>query len=139
MQQIELVNLITELCSFYERKEPKQNTIELWFRLVKNIPSEPIKWITQRIFENNESFPRNITATLWATFTEWQSANPDKRAIENYFHCPDCNEGLIFASKEKNGINYKYVFRCAKCMQNKTKAYPVMSRLELLENYEVSK
>lgn len=137
MQQIELAGLITELCNFYERKEPKQNTVELWFKLVKNIPSEPIAWITKKIFETHESFPRNITAALWSSYTEWQQANPDKRAIESYFDCPDCNEGLIFAKKKKNGIDYEYIFRCSKCRQNHVKAYPIASRLELLEEYEV--
>ena len=135
MQQIELATLITELCGFYERKEPKQNTIELWFKLVKNIPSESLNWVTKKIFETHESFPRNITASLWAAFTEWQQANPDKRAIQSYFSCTDCSEGLIFARSKKTGN--EYVFRCAKCRQDHTKAYPVSSRLELLENYEV--
>ena len=139
MELFELVNMVSELCAFYERqKEPKQATIELWFKMVKNIPSEPILWITQRIKETHEVFPKNIPATLWGSYTEWQRVNPDKKAIENYFDCPDCNEGLIFATKKKNDLKYRYVFRCVKCKQNHCRAYPLSSPMGLKEDgYDV--
>jgi hypothetical protein len=138
MQLNEFTKALTSLCDFYERKEPKQATIELWFRLVQRMPSEPIPWIVKKIQETQESFPRNMTAAFWGSYTEWQQAYPDKKAHKDYFHCPDCNDGLIFAKKEKNGVKYSYVFRCVKCKQDNTKAYPMASRLELLQEYNLS-
>jgi hypothetical protein len=127
----DLTNLVNELSTFYERKEPKPSTIELWYRLVKNIPLEPIKWIIKKIEENYDSFPKNITSALWSTYGEWQQSYPEKKSIENYFDCPDCHQGLIFAYKQIDNMNYEFVFRCSLCKQSRTKAYPLGSRKEL--------
>lgn len=137
MELYEFTRVLTTLCDFYERKEPKQATIELWFRLIKDIPSEPIPWILKKIQENHESFPKNMTAVFLSMFREWQQANPDKRAIRHFFECPDCDDGLIFAKRETNGVNYRYVFRCVKCRQDKTQAYPEASKLSLSQDYEI--
>lgn len=137
MLQNELVNIISELCSFYERKEPKIATIELWFRLVKNIPSEPLLWIVKKIQEVHESFPKNITSALWGTYTVWQQTFPEKKTIKRFFDCSDCNEGLIFARKKNAPHVSEFVFRCSKCRQDNTRSYPLSSRLELLEEYDV--
>lgn len=131
MKLEEFNDLLIELSNFYERKEPKQSTIELWYRLVNRIPSEPVKWITKKIETNYETFPRNLTAALWSTYNEWQQAYPEKKTVENYFECPDCVEGLIMAHKSKNNINYKYVFRCALCKQSHCREYPTISAKEL--------
>lgn len=137
MQLHEFTKAVSTLCDFYERKEPKQATIELWFKLVNRMPSEPIPWIIKKIQETSDSFPRNITATFWGAYGEWQNAHPDKRAGKNYFDCPECSEGLIFAkSKASRG---SYVFRCIRCKKDNTAAYPQASRLELLQDYEVRK
>jgi hypothetical protein len=138
MKLEEFNDLLIELSAFYERKEPKQSTIELWYRLVNRIPSEPVKWITKKIETNYEAFPRNLTAALWSTYNEWQQAYPEKKSIENYFDCPDCVEGLIFADKNKNNINYKYVFRCALCKQAHCREYPLAGVKELKsQGYEI--
>lgn len=137
MEVSELGELIKELSLFYERKEPKAATIELWHRLVKRIPSEPIKWITKKIEENHESFPKNLTATLWGTYTVWQQTFPEKKTMKRFFDCSDCNEGLIFARKKNAPHISEFVFRCSKCRQDNTRAYPLSSRLELLEEYDV--
>jgi hypothetical protein len=138
MQLLEFNNLLTELSNYYERKEPKTSTIDLWYNKIHAIPSEPIKWIAKKIEESNDSFPKNLPSAIWGAYTEWQQANPEKLARESFFDCPDCNEGLIFAKKQKNGVNYSYVFRCARCKQNHYRAYPLDSPIELLEEYEVT-
>ena len=86
----EFTGIVTELSDFYERKQPKINTIELWYRSIKRIPSEPVKWIARHIEDNYESFPKNIVSALWGGYTEWQQAHPDKAARESFFHCADC-------------------------------------------------
>ena len=139
MELYEFTKALSTLCDYSERKEPKQSTIEPWFENVKRIPSEPIKWIVKKIQETHDSFPKNMPSAFWGSFGEWQQANPDKRAHESFFNCTDCLEGLIFAKKFIEGKKYSYVFRCTKCRQNHNQNYPAMSRLELMENYEVAK
>jgi hypothetical protein len=139
MELHDFTGALTTLCNFYERKEPRQATMELWFKLVQRIPSEPISWIIKKIEETHDSFPKNVTSAFWGSYGEWQQTNPDKIKQQEFFDCPDCNEGLIFANKIKNGNNYRYVFRCVKCKQNHCRSYPFASRLELKEDgYDVT-
>lgn len=126
---------LMEMAAFYERKQqPAQKTFDLWFAKVQKIPAESLKWITKKIQDEFEVWPRNITATLWAMYHQWQDAYPEKRAIENYFYCPDCNDGLITAYKEKNNVKYRYIFRCPKCKQANNRSFPMMSRAELMND-----
>jgi hypothetical protein len=133
MELYEFKNALTTLCDFYERKEPKPQSIVLWFEAVKNIPSEPVPWMVKKIEDTNDSFPKNMPGSFWATFNEWKQAHPEKRAFKNYFHCPDCDEGLLLVIK--NDTRGKYVFRCARCRQDETRAYPFANRKDLLEEY----
>jgi len=137
MELYEFTKMLKELMDFYERKEPKQGTIELWFGKVSKVPSEPIKWIVNRIENDYETFPKNFCKAIMDTYREWTQANPDKRAAQRYYDCPDCNEGLIWARKLVENKPYTYVFRCLKCKQNTTQAYPLASRLELRAEYDV--
>lgn len=133
MVREELQSFLADLSAFYERKqEPGQRTFDLWFDKVKSIPGECLKWITNKIQEEQERFPNNITATVWSLYHQWLEANPEKKAHATYFECPDCHEGLIFATKKKNDVKYRYVFGCSKCKQNHSRAYEVMSRHELI-------
>ncbi len=126
---------LMEMAAFYERKQqPAQKTFDIWFNKVQKIPAESLMWITKKIQDEFEIWPRNITATLWAMYHQWLDAYPEKRAIENYFYCPDCNDGLITARKAKNGVNYRYIFRCTKCKQNHNRSFPLVSRAELMND-----
>ena len=118
--------IITTLCEYYERKEPKNAALEVWFSRCKYIPTEPLDYIAQRIMENHESFPKNLPSAMRDTYTEWLQSNPDKRAVKTFTNCPDCEEGLIFTSKhqEKFNVKYKYVFSCGKCGQSTFRQYP---------------
>src|SRR5574343_592121 len=72
--------IITTLCEYYERREPKNAALEAWFARCRHIPAEPLDYIAQKIMENHETFPKNLPAAMRDTFTEWLQANPDKRA-----------------------------------------------------------
>jgi hypothetical protein len=139
MVRNEFEDFLIDMGHFFERsKAPNSRTIDLWFEKIKAIPAESLKWITKKIQDEYEIWPRNITATLWAFYHQWLDAHPEKRAIETFFNCSDCDEGLITAYKKKNDIKYRYVFRCSKCRQDHTKAYPIAARLELMnDGYEI--
>jgi DNA-directed RNA polymerase subunit M/transcription elongation factor TFIIS len=139
MEQFEFIKIIKDLCDYYERpKEPRQGTIELWFGKVKSIPSEPINWISKKIEDDYDSFPRNLPGAMWGAFREWQQANPHRMTEKQYFDCPECSKGLIYAKNIKNGHSYGYVFRCAMCRQSTVVAYPMALRTELQADYEVT-
>lgn len=138
MELFEFTSMLKELSDYYERaKEPKHGTTELWFDKIRKIPSEPIKWITRKIEDENDSFPRNLPGAVYGAYREWLQANPDRISTRNYFDCPDCTDGLIWARLEKNGQRYTYVFRCVRCKQSTVHAYPMVSRLELMADYAV--
>lgn len=137
MELFEFTQLLKELVDFYERKDPKPGTTELWFDKVRKIPSEPVKWIMKRIEDENESFPRNLPGALWVSYREWMQAYPDRVAHRQSQNCPDCTDGLIWARLIKNGRRYTYVFRCSRCRQDTTEAYPVAGRAELMADYDV--
>jgi len=119
MTIIEFKEFLKDIGIYYERKAPNDGTIEAWFERVKKIPSEPIGWITDKIFEANETYPKNIPNTMWAFYREWVQSNPNKIAHKNYFKCPDCDgEGIINMSKTVNNYPYKYVARCERCKQS---------------------
>jgi hypothetical protein len=128
------------MSAFYERKvQPTPSTADLWFEKIKYIPEEALKPIEKRIQGECEHWPYNITSTMASYYSQWLDSHPEKRAHDNFFQCSDCSEGLIFAKKVIEGKKYSYVFRCTKCRQNHNQNYPAMSRLELMENYEVAK
>jgi hypothetical protein len=133
MELAEFSRALTKLCDFYERKEPKHGSIELWFESVGKMPSEPISAIVRKIQETHDTFPRNLPATFWAAYNEWIQAHPEKRTIRNYFNCPDCNEGLLFCIH--NETRGRFVFRCVLCRQDNTRAYPFGSRKSLSNEY----
>ena len=138
MLRFDFERLITELCDYYERKEPKLGTVDLWFEKVKSIPSEAMPWIIKKICHENERFPNNLPGMLAALFFSWRESNPDKVASQARFYCPDCEDGTIQTWKiGANGRCYSYLFRCARCRQDNTQAWPLAHRDELLrQGYE---
>lgn len=123
MRESIFANMINELANYYERKEPRMETIDLWYRKVKQIPDECVFWMSDRIEATHETFPRNLPLVCLQLFDEWKQANPD-RIIGNreYRECKYCEDGLIFAKKDvakgKSIVTYEYVFRCGHCKQD---------------------
>jgi ribosomal protein S27AE len=128
--------IISTLCEYYERREPKNAALEAWFARCKHIPIEPLDYIAQKIMENHETFPKNLPSAMRDTFTEWLQANPDKRAVKTFTNCPDCEDGLIFTTKhqEKLKVKYKYVFSCGKCRQSEFRQYPTAMLFDLISD-----
>lgn len=125
--------MVTEFSDYYERKEPRPGTLDLWFKKVQAIPDEPLKWITAKLFDENESFPRNFPAAIWAMFRAWQAAYPEKMVPAFLIECPDCSDGTIRAwRRNEKGIDYSYLFRCGRCKQSTIQAWPMMRKGELI-------
>lgn len=140
MNSKDLIMAVKRLAAYYERpKAPSAESTDLWLDKVKFIPTEAVDWIMDRIMDQNETWPRNLPATMRACFEEWLFAHPEKRAYKtgSFNHCPDCNDGLFRVQKMKNGYTYDYTFACARCGQGDYRAYPrEFKHLLVMKGYE---
>jgi hypothetical protein len=39
-------DFVKGLCFYYERRDPREETLDLWFQQVKHIPDEPVDWMS---------------------------------------------------------------------------------------------
>lgn len=125
--------VIENLGAFYERKvKPIPRTLEMWFEKVKNIPSEAVGPIQDKIMDECEYWPRNLPATLWAMYHTWLEAHPEKRAHRTEIDCPDCESGWLTLQKIVLNKFGKSMYRtaiptfawpCGKCRQLPSKQY----------------
>ncbi len=97
--------VIYDLSTYFERREPRDETKALWFEEVRNIPEHHIKEITAGA-KKLESWPRNLSAVMWAMSTQIGEKNgenkvdihdrrfhPDRWALKN---CSKCHgEGVV--------------------------------------------
>lgn len=142
MVRTDLEALLGNLGAFYERKaKPGDMTFNLWFEKVKNIPSDAIPWIQNRIMDECDMWPRNITATVWAMYHAWLRAHPEKRAYRESVDCPDCEGGWLILQKVVENKFGKPMYEhgiptftapCGKCrqlpMRNYVNLYQALER-----------
>lgn len=119
MVQFQFVKFVQDLFDYYERKRPNDNTMDLWFDEVKNIPDECLPWIQSKIFKENDTKPSNLPATMWALYNAWLQANPHKRAYTAEVECPDCEGGWLVLQKrlESYRVPISFSAPCSRCKQ----------------------
>ena len=119
MTQINFRNFVFGVSDYYERKRPQDSTMDLWFDEVRNIPDEPLEWITGKIFKENDTKPTNLPATMWALYNAWLQANPNKRAFAQERDCPDCEGGWLVLQKRlpMYAIPISHSAPCGRCKQ----------------------
>lgn len=133
MVRMTFEGFLKDIAAFYERKVAyTDKTKDIWFGKVQNIPDESIPWIYDRITDEFEGFPKNIKSAMWVQYHAWLDSHPDKRVAKDFFKCPDCLEGLIWCHKKVGERYYGYLFRCSRCHQDKTRGYPVGSKIDLM-------
>ncbi len=121
---------LTSLCHYYERKEPRKETLDLWFQEVKHLPEEPLDWIREQICQRQEGFPRNLPANMRELWQRWREEHPRKQARpDTDTNCRDCEgSGLITGYRDGNA----YAFRCGRCRQSTLHGIPFATGLDLL-------
>jgi|DEB3_MinimDraft_2_1074329.scaffolds.fasta_scaffold36897_1 hypothetical protein len=119
MVQSKFVEFVTDVFDYFERKRPNDNTMDLWFDEVRNIPDEPLEWIKGKIFKENDNKPSNLPATMWALYNAWLQANPHKRAFTEEKDCPDCEGGWLVLQKQIAGYRspISHSAPCGRCRQ----------------------
>jgi len=136
MEINEFESFLVNLTAFFERKHPTDKIIDLWFDMVHDIPVDELLQIYNKITKENESFPRNLTAVMWALHYDIIAGDPIREKV--YKNCPECSDGLMHLRKmDGDGLYMQpYVFRCATCRQ-RAEAFPWGNRAALIrEGYE---
>jgi len=129
MVQARFLDFVTDVFDYFERKRPNDNTMDLWFDEVRNIPDEALEWIKSRIFKENDNKPSNLPATMWALYNAWLQANPDKRAHRESVDCPDCEGGWLCLTRPVRGYKVPPTFSapCGRCRQVRAAQYMTLA------------
>ena len=112
---------LAKLTTYYERtKPPTPVTVAIWYDRVKLIKCESLDDIRYEIFQQMESFPKNLPNVMWDCYREWQKGNKEPAATTQK-QCDFCvSEGYIFTQRGK----CRYVYRCGQCRQATEKGIP---------------
>jgi hypothetical protein len=125
MTWIEFTETIRTVCTYYERKIPNDNALELWHERVKTIPRESLDWIKRKIFEENDTFPKNLPTVMWSLYNAWLTAHPEKRARKESVDCPDCESGWLILEKDQDPYRtpISATAPCGRCRQLRMPKY----------------
>jgi len=117
------------LCFYYERRDPREETLDLWFQGVKHIPDEPVDWMSEQIRSRHDAFPKNLPLVMRELWQQWLEDHPQRRTNRNTGEeCPDCDGyGLISVLRKGS----RYLFRCGRCKQSNLNGVPVRLLIDL--------
>jgi hypothetical protein len=116
-------DFVKGLCFYYERRDPREETLDLWFQQVKHIPDEPVDWMSGQIRSRNDVFPRNLPLVMRELWQQWLEDHPHRRTHRlTEEECPDC-DGLGLISIFRQGS--RYLFRCGRCRRSNLNGVPV--------------
>lgn len=141
MRYSEFDETIKVIFSYFGKKWPARNQVELWFEKVKAIPEEALIRITQHITDQDR-LPSNIGNAFHAGCEIWRKEKPENPILVSKL-CNYCDgTGLLYGVKKQNNYPYQYVFRCGHCenWQGKLGGFaPRATISELIQNgYEVN-
>ncbi|MDY0274778.1 MAG: hypothetical protein RBR42_04970 [Desulfomicrobium sp.] len=91
------------IANFLGASVPSETKIYTWFPKVSHIPSEAVGYITQKLTDELERMPANFPKVFLEKFHQWQRDNPQKQAKEREQGCQDCEAGLLWLYRKKNG------------------------------------
>jgi len=122
----DLAAIVSDLCLFYQRRIPSDQTISQWFLKVDGLNLRASRRKIFEIITNGESFPRNVPAAIRSAYSSWVREQPRERQEGG---CRHCLRGLLHAIKDHN----VYVFRCGHCLTSDT-PYPAITRYHLAQH-----
>ena len=122
-------DFVKGLCFYYERRDPREETLDLWFQGVRHVPDEPVDWMSDQIRSRHDVFPRNLPLVMRELWQQWLEDHPDRRTRGNTeTDCPDCDEtGLISLYREGS----RYLFRCRRCKRSNLNGVPAAFLVDL--------
>ncbi len=131
-------DFVKGLCFYYERRDPREETLDLWFQGVKHIPDEPVDWISDQIRSRHDAFPRNLPLLMRELWQQWLEDHPQRRTNRNPGEeCPDCDgDGLISLFRKGR----RYLFRCGRCKRSNLNGVPLAYLADLeVRGYSLTK
>lgn len=103
---------VNQLCKYYERKEPQEETLVLWHKDVADIPDNAVPKIVSWLRREHESFPRNVPLAMRRGYeTVTPDGRPEREPEKFCYHCT--STGYIFTRQD----GYRYAYRCHFCRQ----------------------
>lgn len=126
MTEMDFTRYIEELFAYYNARIPGRRTLDLWHEMTQFVPAEAMPWILRRVWETNESMPRNVPREIRELWQAWLQAHPEKRAPDRtQYSCPDCESGWLVLEKQlpQYSIPISYSAPCARCKQVKAANY----------------
>ena len=116
-------DFVKGLCFYYERRDPREEALDLWFQAVRHIPDEPVEWMSAQIRSRHETFPRNLPVVMRELWQQWLEDHPQRRTSrKDEAPCLDCDDtGLISLFRKGSS----YLFRCGKCKRSNLNGVPV--------------
>lgn len=116
-------DFVKGLCFYYERRDPREETLDLWFQGIKHVPDEPVDWMSEQIRGRHETFPRNLPLVMRELWQQWLEDHPQRRTSrKTEERCLDCDDtGLISLFRKGSS----YLFRCGQCKRSNLNGVPV--------------
>ncbi|MDA8126600.1 MAG: hypothetical protein M0009_15610 [Deltaproteobacteria bacterium] len=116
-------DFVKGLCFYYERRDPREEALDLWFQAVKHLPDEPMDWISEQIRGRYETFPKNLPLVMRELWQQWLEDHPQRRSHRKTEEpCLDCDDtGLISLFRKGSS----YLFRCGKCKRSNLNGVPM--------------
>jgi hypothetical protein len=138
-------NLINNLFLFFQRKQPDEKLVKLWFSKTNSVPTEAGKWICSWICKEYETIPWNLPKVFLRGWHLYKRENP-MRMTKQYerTNCPDCSgEGILWFRRFdcESSKTYEYACRCGSCENYRRHvgalALPARYTLDDLQNMNV--
>jgi len=122
-------DFVKGLCFYYERRDPREETLDLWFQGVKHIPDEPVDWMSEQLRSRHEAFPGNLPLEMRTLWQQWLEDHPQRRTSRSIgAECPDCDgDGLISLFRKGRS----YLFRCGRCKRSNLNGVPMRLLIDL--------
>ncbi len=136
MEYTEFTRTVTELFEFFRYRPPSDTQIEIWFRKVKHLPGESLRWSLDLI-ESFDTMPRNIPKAFLRAWEAWLQEHPQRKAsnylCDPFVDCPDCIDGIVYVERFTETGKQTAAFRCSKCRRSSLNGIP-MASLEDVES-----
>ncbi len=130
MNEMDFTRYIEELFAYYNARIPGRRTLDLWHEMTQFVPAEAMPWILRRVWETNESMPRNVPREIRELWQAWLQAHPEKRdRREAERDCPDCEGGWLSLYKPVEGYRVPPTFSapCGRCRQVRAAQYMTLA------------
>ena len=135
MTRLEFVEFLERVSTYFGAKRlMDEKRIESFYDQCHHVPHEALGWIEDRIYQEQDSMPRNLPKYIRALWLQWQDLNPE-RMVREPVECnaPGCEGGYIFVRHREGWTAVAYCDRCAVRRRLCPANSPSLSNVQVLE------